>query len=182
MSNLITTQIGRTGPKPMMRCVCSADGCESIADHPISGLCHMHYARVRRTGDAGATRRLRGTGTVTTNGYVAIAKDGKKKQAHVLISEAALGLPLPPGAEVHHVNEDRSDNTPSNLVVCPSRAYHKMLHQRQASLDACGNPSYRKCPFCKQYSDPESMTHNKSSRYYFHAACKTSYNQLRKQT
>lgn len=140
----------------------------------------MHYARVRRTGAPDAARRLRGTGTVTTHGYIAVAKDGKKKQAHVLIVEAILGHALPEGAEVHHVNENRRDNTPSNLVVCPSRAYHKMLHQRQASLTACGNASHRKCPFCKEYSDPATMTHNQSSRYYYHAACKTSYNQTRK--
>lgn len=180
MSNLITTQKGKTGPAPMPRFVCSAVGCDSIADHPVSGLCHMHYKRVQRTGSLEQTMRQRGTGTVTTHGYVAVAKDGKKKQAHVLIVESILGHALPPGAVVHHVNEVKTDNTPTNLVVCPSNAYHKLLHQRMDSLKACGNASHRKCPFCKQYSAPESMTHNKSSRYFYHAACKTSYNQLRK--
>lgn len=181
MSNLISAH-NKTGPKPKMRYICSAVGCESIADHPISGLCHMHYARVRRTGAADATRRTRGTGTITTYGYIAISENGKKKQEHVLIVEALIGHELPVGAEVHHIDGNRSNNAHANLVVCPSKAYHKMIHQRQASLDACGNPSHRKCPFCKQYSDPESMTHNKSSRYFYHAACKTAYNQQRKTT
>ena len=180
MSNLITTQKGKTGPKPLARHACSVEGCTSTADHPVSGLCHMHYARVRRTGSATTGKRLRGTGTVTAFGYVAIAKNGKKKQAHVLIVEALLGHALPAGAEVHHVNENKSDNTLTNLVVCPSRAYHKLLHQRQDAMTACGNPSHRKCPFCKEYGAPETMTHSKHGRHYYHAACKTAYGQSRR--
>lgn len=178
-TNLITTQIKR-GPKPMARGVCSVAGCDSMADHPTSGVCHMHYKRMQRTGSTESSRRQRGTGTITTFGYIAIAKDGKRKQAHVLIVEAILGHELPVGAEVHHVDGDRRNNANANLVVCPSKAYHKMLHTRQDALLACGNASHRKCPFCKQYSDPESMTHNNSSRYFYHAACKSSYNQQRK--
>ena len=180
MTTALSTSKRKTGPKPLDRNICTAIGCASMADHPVSGLCHMHYARVRRTGSTDTEKRLRGTGTITALGYVAIAKDGKKKQAHILIVEAALGHALPAGAEVHHVNEIRSDNTPTNLVVCPSRAYHKLLHQRQDALDACGNASHRKCPFCKEYSAPETMTHSKHGRHYYHAACKTAYRQNRR--
>ena len=180
MSNLITTQIKKPGPRPMNREICSVAGCESMADHPVSGVCHMHYKRMQRTGSTESSRRQRGTGTITTFGYVAIAKEGKKKQEHVLIVEAILVHALPVGAEVHHLDGDRRNNANTNLVVCPSKAYHKLLHTRQDALEACGNAAHRKCPFCKQYSDPESMTHNKSSRYFYHAACKASYNQQRK--
>lgn len=188
MSNLITTQINelatrsKTGPKPMLRSVCVAEGCNCIADHPVQMLCGVHYKRNQRTGSFESSRRDRGTGTITTFGYIAIAKNGKKKQEHVLLVESVLGHELPTGTEIHHVDGDRSNNANRNLVVCPSKAYHKMLHTRQDALAACGNAGYRKCPFCKQYSAPESMTHNKSSRYFYHSACKTSYNQKRKQS
>ena len=90
-----------------------------------------------------------------------------------------LGKALPTGAEVHHVNENRADNRHENLVVCPNKAYHKLLHVRMAAMDACGNPNFRKCPFCKEYDSPERMKHNPSSRYYYHAACKQEYRKAR---
>lgn len=169
----------KTGPKPLPRTQCTVDGCERIADHPTKGICHKHYARIRRRGSSMPTRRERGSGTLTTFGYISIAVNGKKKQEHVLIAEKAIGRALPLGAEVHHVNGDRSDNRNCNLVICPSRAFHKLLHVRADALDACGNPNHRKCPFCKKYDDPGKMKHNKSSRYYFHAACSAAYKKER---
>lgn len=133
--------------------------------------CMRDTMRMRRTGTTDNHQRARGTGTVTKLGYIAIAKDKKKEQAHRLIVEQILGIKLPPSVEIHHVNGNRQDNRPENLVVCPDRAYHRLLHVRSDAMEACGNPEYRKCPFCKEYSDPSTMKHNASSRYFFHAAC-----------
>lgn len=55
---------------------------------------------------------------------------------HVLVAEAALGKHLPEGAQVHHVNEDRSDNRNRNLVVCQDQSYHQLLHARMRSRAA----------------------------------------------
>lgn len=76
---------------------------------------------------------------------------------HIVIVERALGRPLPPRAEVHHINEVRHDNRNANLVVCPDHAYHALLHQRQNALAACGNADWRKCRVCGQYDDPANM-------------------------
>ena len=158
---------------------CKADGCAKPCKHPVSGLCGAHYKRMQRAGTLEITRRERGTGTKTSNGYIAIGSGGHKKQEHVLIVERVLGKALPTGAEVHHVNENRADNRHENLVVCPNKAYHKLLHVRMAAMDACGNPNFRKCPFCKEYDSPDRMKHNPSSRYYYHAACKQEYRKAR---
>lgn len=173
MSNIVLAQATKLAQQ------CSAPGCGKPLQHPVSRLCGAHYKRMQRNGTLEISRREKGSGTTTSNGYIAVGMQGRKKQQHVLIVERVLGKPLPPGAEVHHVNENRADNRHENLVICPDKAYHKLLHVRMAARDACGNPNYRKCPFCKEYDDPENMRNNKSSRYFYHQHCKQADRQAR---
>lgn len=88
---------------------------------------------------------------------------------HIVVAERALGHLLPSGAEVHHVNGDRSDNRPCNLVVCDNVQYHRLLHQRQRALNACGHASWRKCNACGFYDDPVNMYINGAN--VFHRNC-----------
>lgn len=60
---------------------------------------------------------------------------------HVLIAERALGKPLPPGVQVHHVDENRRNNANANLVICQDQSYHHLLHRRARVLRAGGNPN-----------------------------------------
>lgn len=93
-------------------------------------------------------------------------------EEHVVLAKKALGKKLPKGTEVHH-------HTETQLVVCPDRAYHKLLHQRQKAFESCGNVHWRKCKFCKKYDDPEAMAENKfkdsKQSSYHHRECEAKY-------
>ncbi len=108
---------------------CQAEGCNK--PRKTWGYCHTHYIRVSRYNREHTIVAPPGTGTINAGGYRLITVNGKRVYEHIYIAEKALGRPLPPGAVVHHMNEDPSDNTtPFNLVICPSQAYHLLLHRR----------------------------------------------------
>lgn len=93
---------------------------------------------------------------------------------HVAVAERAIGGPLPPGAQVHHVDENPANNDPSNLVICPSQEYHLLLHVRQRAMDATGDPNKRKCKFCQRYDETKNMAARKgraSNPHYVHLSC-----------
>jgi len=97
---------------------------------------------------------------------------------HVVMAEKALGRHLPKGVQVHHVDENRLNNDPNNLVICPDQAYHALLHQRADALDACGHTHWRKCKYCKQWDDPKNLRIYVSSVCHFR--CEQEYRRQRK--
>jgi hypothetical protein len=159
--------------------LCRIDNCNHAVK--CKGLCGMHYQRLRNNGDPLMTRRREnGTGNITADGYIQVKIDGTLFLKHVVIAELALGKKLPIGAEVHHADGNRSNNAPSNLVICPSRAYHHLLHLRSRALDACGHADWRKCTYCKEYDDPKNMVTPKGKYAYpYHRKCNTEYSFIR---
>ena len=112
---------------------CSIVGCNSKV-HGL-GLCNRHYKRMINNGSPLSLRiRKAGMGTPHISGYWVHKINGKSILRHILVAEKALGKSLPVGAEVHHVDLDRSNDNPSNLVICQNRAYHKLLHKRTEAL------------------------------------------------
>lgn len=106
------------------------------------------------------------------DGYAQANNSFDKKYEHVSIVEKILGHALPSGAEVHHVNENKSDNRPENLVVCPSAKYHALLHTRMRALDAGYPAHYRKCYVCGEFDDPQSMYQKPRTAHIRHRTCK----------
>ncbi len=103
---------------------------------------------------------------------------GKTYVTARLIAEAYLGRPLKGEEEVHHVDENPLNNATRNLVICPSRAYHMLLHVRSLALDACGNANHRKCNICKEYDATDNMSTAKNGNgqsRYWHRKCAAEY-------
>lgn len=98
----------------------------------------------------------------------------------LLIAEKALGKPIPLGRPVHHVDEDKSNDSSNNFVICESTNYHHFLHQRKRAYDACGNASWRKCSICKKYDSVDKLY--VYQKYSYHRECKNKYNRKRQAT
>lgn len=119
----------------------------------------------------------RGVG-FSSDGYPALnsGPKGETRLLHVIAAEKALGRKLPKGAVVHHVDGGKLNYANSNLVVCPSNAYHKLLHARMDALLATGNPEHVRCSICGTFAAPTEMrkTTGKRTRHY-HNSCRREY-------
>lgn len=151
---------------------CSVGACTKHSH--ARGLCNLHYKRWQVHGDP-LTRLIReaGEGTPHIDGYWVVTVNGAPKLRHIHIAEQALGRPLPKGAQVHHFDENRGNDRNDNLVICPSYAYHRLLHKRQAALAACGNADWEKCWRCQRYDAPENV--RRTGKTFVHPACAKAY-------
>lgn len=116
---------------------------------------------------------------IDNNGYEVLRLPVRKKGVirwHIVVAEKALGRQLPKGAVVHHANEIRHDNRPSNLVICPDRAYHHLLHQRLRAKKICGHVNWLRCGHCKKYDRPENMFIYPHKHQGYHRTCASKYN------
>lgn len=164
------------------RPMCIVDGCHRLSTTITKrSTCGTHERRMRRLGSLDIVRRANGSGSINASGYVEVCVEGRRTYEHILVAEQALGKPLPPGAVVHHTNENKSDNRPENLVVCPDEAYHRLLHMRMEALSACGNPDWRRCWVCKAWGPPDEVVRRPSGkRQHQHTACVKEYDRRRR--
>lgn len=70
----------------------------------------------------------------TKYGYVLIKVNNELVYEHRVLAEEALGKSLPKGAVVHHTRGPANNHEPFDLVICPSQAYHVLLHKRMEEL------------------------------------------------
>jgi len=125
-------------------------------------------------------------GRCTSSAYVTLLvpdhpRAGKQGRVceHVLVAERALGKYLPSTAEVHHVDENKQNNDPHNLVICQDHAYHGLLHRRMRAFKACGNPNARCCVRCGSYRDQEDIRVSRGGQSY-HRSCQAKHERERK--
>lgn len=100
---------------------------------------------------------------------------------HILVVEKALGHPLYPPHEVHHVDGNPTNNENSNLVVCENHEYHFLLHKRTRALKACGHANWHKCSLCQKYSPKDELYFSpgkpgSSYQKIYHPKCMRDYN------
>jgi hypothetical protein len=121
----------------------------------------------------------KGTGWINHSGYRMHGVGGGMHMAHRLIVEKVLGKKLAPEVQIHHVNENRSDNRHENLVVCPNHAYHMLLHARARAYDACGHADWHQCKHCERWDEAVTIaTFSKGKPHrWFHPACQIVYDQ-----
>lgn len=87
----------------------------------------------------GAARTTSAIGAVgmSSHGYVRVlTAKGTRRYAHVIVAEKVLGRPLkslgrghPDTEVVHHIDGDKVNNAPTNLLIC-THQYHTELHHR----------------------------------------------------
>lgn len=60
--------------------------------------------------------------------YIDQNGDKKRNYEHIVVAENKLGRKLGSDELVHHINLDKTDNSPENLMIC-TNSQHRVMHQ-----------------------------------------------------
>ena len=86
---------------------------------------------------------------------------------HILIAEEKLGRFLLPEETVHHIDENKTNNSPDNLMVFYTKADHTSFHQHGCDMDTvellpCGSWISKmittRCPICGNSKSKDAKT------------------------
>ena len=99
-------------------------------EHFCSRQCHMEKMNremnpTRMTEDVKAKLSLSRLGSGDRKTYQKL----NGRHIHRQVAEKILGRPLREGEIVHHINRDKRDNRPENLMIFPSQAEHARWHK-----------------------------------------------------
>jgi hypothetical protein len=99
-------------------------------------LKYMMGHRLKAGASMEKSPRWKGGRYLSTHGYVLLSTPDGRQYEHILVAEKAIGRALlyispghPDNEVVHHINGDKQNNGPNNLLVCTHR-YHLELHHR----------------------------------------------------
>jgi len=145
----------------MIRKICLFCKKEFPAPHNGRKYCSGTCSAKRRTGKFNSNWRH---GYTIRDGYKYVlqpnhpfaTKSGQILE-HRLIMEKILGRFLNPKEVVHHINHNKLDNRPKNLMLCKSTGKHTASHHPNSLLNARNNiqrigtlnPNYRHGKYCK---------------------------------
>lgn len=88
---------------------------------------------------------------------------GDDKYLHRTIASAALGRPLTTNEIVHHIDYNKQNNDPSNLLIC-TQAYHRLIHARTDCYNAGFDPdTHALCSGCKTYLTRDKFPKSRNS-------------------
>lgn len=101
--------------------VCENCGDRFINKERLTRFCTLRCSMLARYPDRIVSKH---------DGYVYVRPDAKtpRMAEHRLVMMRMVNGPLPSGHDVHHLNGDKTDNRPENLVIM-TRSEHMSLHE-----------------------------------------------------
>jgi len=81
---------------------------------------------------------------------------------HVLVMEKILGRYLTDGEMVHHINGNKGDNGPENLMLFASKREHVKHHTELRKRAALIDKGQKFCPVCSAIKPEDNFFNNKS--------------------
>ena len=122
-------------------------------------------------------------GYVDSLGYYRIANKGVDVHLHRWIVERVIGRKLKPKEIVHHINYNKLDNRRCNLLLCPSQAYHLLIHARTNYINKGINPdTHHFCSMHQEFLSKELFPKNKNEWNGVNHNCKECSNSRRRKS
>jgi len=147
---------------------CNIENCTGLV--VAKGMCQKHYRRMERYGNPMVLLKSPNGEGGMQSGYFKITVNGKRIKRSVIVAEKMIGGKLPEGAVVHHIDGNKINDDPANLIICKNNSDHMLLHQKEKALRECGHADWYRCHICGIYSPLEEIKHYKNQSSY-HPQC-----------
>jgi len=126
----------KAAAKPPVRC--KVEGCANDVSKGGHGYCGKHAQRMRRHADHSYVtpeeQRRESNRDAQLSRVKAVKPNTYRKyhgqHEHRVVAEQKIGRPILPGEHVHHIDGNKHNNHPDNLVVMTASEHHK-LHAKE---------------------------------------------------